>query len=174
MKKLHITLGIIFIASLVFASEPYSVTVASNSVSTIVPKRTSGNAGAWVTNEVYAQGQYAKANNRIYMALVGGTSTNGASETGPSVNSGTVIDNTVTWLRVPSKSSAKRVSALIFKTDSGAGVCYLAPGGVDPSVNAGIPLGLQYSYYEYSGQGEVRAIATNTTVTLSVQEVEAP
>jgi hypothetical protein len=32
----------------------------------------------------------------------------------------------------------------------------------------------QYSYYQYEGSGEVRAVSTVATVTLSIQEVEAP
>jgi hypothetical protein len=152
------------------ASEPYSINVTVGTTFTIAPKRTADNAGAWVAATVYAQGQYAKSNNKIYMALVGGTT----SSTAPSHASGTAADNTVTWLRVLNNNVSKRASVFIFKTDAGAGVSFLSPGGATPTVTAGVPLSAQYSYYEYEGNGEVRAVSTNATVTLSIQEVEAP
>jgi len=174
MKKLLLTMFVLILTSSVRAGEPYSIDVGTNSVVTIVPKRTIKNATSWATNFPFAQGRYCENDNKFYMAIVGGISTNLIGATGPSHNGGTGTDNNITWLRVVSKKTSVRESAFIFKTDAGAGVCFLAPGGAIPAFGAGIPLGSQYSYYQYDGQGEVKAIATNTTVTLSIQEVEAP
>jgi len=174
MTKQRLLLAAIFVAGLLAvrseASEPYSIDITVGTTFTIVPKRTADNAAAWVAATVYAQGQYSKSNNKIYMALVGGTT----SSTAPSHASGTAADNTVTWLRVLNGNVSKRTSVFIFKTDDGAGVSFLSPGGTTPTITAGIPVSAQYSYYQYEGSGEVRAVSTVATVTLSIQEVEAP
>lgn len=171
--KSHIVALLIAVLPLsVLAGEPYSLTLVTNEVSTIVAKRGLVMAQAWATNSAYTQGEYVENNNLFFMALVGGTSTNDAAATGPSVSRGTETDNDITWLSVPRKP---RATAFVIRTDAVAdgGVGYLAPDGFDPSQSAGIPLGSQYASFKYEGQGEVRAIPTGTNlVTISVTEVE--
>lgn len=75
------------------SAESTSTTVTTNSIK-IVGSAQMASAAAWVTNAVYAQGDYVKASDAYFMCLVAGTSTNVG--TGPSGGID-VVDGTATF-----------------------------------------------------------------------------
>jgi hypothetical protein len=106
MKKLIVLslLALLVTVSVTFAEEPLVITVTTNSASTILPSRLKQTALAWTQSTAFAQGDYCENYDRIYMAIVAGTTSNNPAYNGPSHLSGAQDDwdGSVQWYRVPS------------------------------------------------------------------------
>lgn len=111
----------------------------------------------WVTNTVYANGDYVTANTRIFMCLTAGTSTN--TGTGPSAVTDTT-DGTVTWR--PALMTTRKGLVFVNMATSSTAYVYLAERAA--VTNSGIALGPNGCSVSFSGtecpQSEFYAVYT--------------
>ena len=153
-------------AAVAVAGNPISLNVTNVCVK-VLPQRGIKNATMWAQSNAYAQGVIVKgstrANARLYMALVGGTSSTNV----PAHSEGTGADGTVTWYRIPRGDRAG--FAIVNNSTNSVFVNPWYPVAAD----SGIRLNANGGSWTESGefQGPVYVIG-NVAVTQNVGAVE--